>query len=750
MKTKEDKNSALKKRKKSILSVGFITILLFVMILGLMMYAQMLQEDLRDEVRNKLKEVSNQNVLIIQKEIEGDRNALIEIAERIGESGLSEEWEIVDTLRSIAPRYSFSRMGFYKPDGLAYTTDGVVMNISERDYFKEAMIGNFSLSELLIEMVNGEEVIVFSVPIVSDNKIIGGVFASYSIESLQEILSVSSFDGEGYTYIVKKDGSKVVDSANPTSFQNMTNIFESMEQADERNGQSVEELKALLENGDKGYVIFYNKIGKYMYCTPLGINDWSLIEVVPVDVMETTTNYIMARTYIICMILIAVYTLIVITVFREEYKKKKQMRTLLYVDELTGGHTFAKFKEEIEKQMKNAEDIKKAFIEMDIDDFKLVNELFGYEEGDKLLRYLWRVLSDSCKGGEIVARRLADRFTLFLNYQEKEEIEKRVISMMEKIRQCRIGRETEYMLQPVFGIYYVEKSGENAEDMLTYATLAHNLAKKERDCFYVIYNDEIRGNMLQKKQLSDQMEHAYRHHHFVVYYQPKYEAETKKLAGAEALIRWRKSDGTMVSPGQFIPLAEETGFICKLDKYVFHEVCLAQKRFIEKGLKVVPISVNLSRRHLDNPEFINEYKAILDETQIPIECIQLEITESAMFEKQDQFISIIKRLHELGFVILMDDFGTGYSSLMMLKQIPIDVMKLDKTFVDDYNDIRGEQIIRCVMQMAQKLEIEITAEGVETEEQYVFLRGIGCDTIQGYYFAKPMPEEEYKKRMEQQ
>ena len=259
---------------------------------------------------------------------------------------------------------------------------------------------------------------------------------------------------------------------------------------------------------------------------------------------------------------------------------------------------------------------------------------------------------------------------------------------------------------------------------------------------------DIKESMLQKKQLSDQMDHAYRHHRFEVFYQPKYDAKTKELAGAEALVRWRKSDGTMVPPGMFIPLAEETNFVCKLDKYVFNEVCQAQRRWIDKGMKVVPVSVNLSRRHLNNPEFIDEYKTMLDAAGIPIECVELEITESAMYEKQEEFIKIMERLHEIGFAILMDDFGTGYSSLTMLKQIPIDVMKLDKSFVDDYNDTKGEQIIKCVTKMAQDLDISITAEGVETEEQYIFLKEIGCDMIQGYYFAKPMPEQDYEKCME--
>lgn len=735
-----------RKKKKSILRISYITILLVITIGVLAAYSQSLRSDLRKEVQNTLKEVSSQNVLIIQKEIEGDQNALIEIAERIGESDQSSEWEIVDTLRSIAYRYSFLRMGYCCPDGLAYTTDGVVMNVSEREFFKEAMRGEVNISNRLVDMVSGAEIIVFSAPIQKENETIGVLFATYSVESLKEILSVSSFDGEGYTYIVQSDGSKIVDSAHPTSFQNMTNIFQSMENVDEHNKESVQMLKELLNEGKSGYLVFNNEMDKFMYCTPLGINDWYLLDIVPVNVMETSTNFIMSRTYLICFILVVVYTLVVVWIFKEEYKKKKQMQALLYVDELTGGNTYAKFKAEITKKLKNSRE-KWAFIMLDIDDFKLVNELFGYEEGDKVICYIWNLIKESCNNEESAGRRIADSFTLFWHYEDKKEIETRVSGLIEGIQQYSVGKETEYILQPNMGIYYVEKNDEDVEDMLNSATLAHNIAKGERESLYAVYSNNIKENMLQKKQLSDQMEHAYRHHQFEVFYQPKYDAVTKKLAGAEALVRWRKSDGSMVSPGMFIPLAEDTGFVCKLDEYVFREVCLAQKRWMDEGMDIVPVSVNLSRRHLDNPEFINDYKAILEETQVPIEYVQLEVTESAVFEKQGEFVKLMERLHELGFVILMDDFGTGYSSLMMLKQIPIDVMKLDKSFVDDYNDVRGEQIIRCVMQMAQNLHIEITAEGVETEEQYIFLRGIGCDTIQGYYFARPMPEEDYKKCM---
>lgn len=737
----------MKIKGKWVFQFGYIMVLLIISVLSFVWYSNILKMELSDLVRDTLKEVSKQNVLVVQKEIEGDLNALTEIAEHISSHQSSED-DIMNVLEDVAYRYSFKRMGFAREDGMARTTDDRVLDISEKAAFIASMQGENYIADLELDSLDGEEIIVFTAPVKNEDDIIGVIFATYRVESLREILAVSSFDGEGYTYIIQSDGSKVVDSVNPTSFQNMTNIFTSMEEADKRNHEVVQQLSQLLKTGNTGYVIFYNKIGKYMYVTPLGVNDWFLADVVPVDFMESTSNYIIQRTYVLCAVLTIVCVIIAVVIVREEHRKKQEMQNLLYVDELTGGNTLAKFKLDVQKWIRTNIDSSAAIVEMDLDDFKLINELFGFEEGDNVLRSIWEAIQDNLGKDELSGRGFSDHFVMLLNYEKKKEIEERVLNITEQIQSRFMNKNSEYILNPVFGIYYLQKFDEDIDAILDCATLAHNYAKDDRNGVYKIYTDMMKEGILEKKQLSDQIENAYRNNEFVAYYQPKYDSKTQKLAGAEALIRWRRPNGQMVSPGLFIPLAEESGFVRKLDEYIFREVCIAQKRWLDQGLSIVPISVNLSRRHLENPEFIDEYKKILDESGVPIEYIQLEITESAILDKQDELIAIMDRLHKLGFIILMDDFGTGYSSLMMLKSVPVDVMKLDKSFVDDYNDAKGEQIIRRVMQMAQDLNIEVTAEGVETEEQYEFLKSIDCNMIQGYYFARPMSEEEYEKCMD--
>lgn len=735
----------VKTREKWAFRIGSAVVLLAVAVLAFVWYSNILKSELRGLVRDTLKEVSNQNVLVVQKEIEGDLSALIEISGRIASMQGTED-EVMDTLNEVAYRYSFKRMGVAWADGTLRTTDNLSFDVSDTSYFQASIQGETYISNLLIDPADEEEIIVFSAPIINEEKSVGIVTATYRVESLKEVLAVSSFEGEGYTYIIQRDGSKVVDSVNPTSFQNMTNIFTSMDEADKRNATVIRELKRILERSQTGYVIFYNKIGKYMYVTPLEINDWFLIDVVPVDFMESTSNYIIHRTYLICGILAVICVAIAILIFQEERRKKQQMQNLLYVDELTGGNTLAKFKVEVGAKIKEGHD-NAAFVVMDLDDFKLINELFGYDEGNKVLCYIYEIIKHACKKRELVGRGLADHFVMLLYYEKKKEIEDRILALNEEIQHCFMPKSMDYILHPVFGIYYADRYDENVESILDCATLAHNYVKQERNGIYKVYADIMKDRVVQKKQLSDQIEHAYENHEFVAFYQPKYDSKTQRLAGAEALVRWRKPNGQMISPGLFIPHAEESGFVRKLDEYVFREVCFAQKRWMEKGLPIVPISVNISRRLLETPEFIDEYKQILDESGVPIEYIQLEITESAVLDKQDELINIMEKLHQIGFVILMDDFGTGYSSLMMLKSVPVDVMKLDKSFVDDYDDFRGEQIIRRVMQMAQDLSIEVTAEGVETKDQYEFLKSIDCNTIQGYYFARPMPEEEFEECM---
>lgn len=431
---------------------------------------------------------------------------------------------------------------------------------------------------------------------------------------------------------------------------------------------------------------------------------------------------------------------------RSNKKKREMFDRILYVDQLTGGMSYTKFSIEAKLSlMKN--DKNAAYAVFDLDNFKLIGEVYGNDRGDEILRYVYRIIEKCASSDSLYARRTADRFVLLLYYDTREELNERLLNLCRTLQKEQPDMEGGYIIKPSIGVYLIENHNEDIQRMQNLASIARASIKHKYDEFISYYKDIYRDTMLYNKKLENQMEIADKNHEFVPFFQPKYNTITQKITGAEALIRWIKPDGTVVSPSVFIPLAESNSFVVKLDRQMFEMVCSRQKQLIDEGYKPVPISVNLSRQVLYDKTFIDIYEEIMKKYGVTTDLVELEITESALFENQDEFKSIIDELHKRGFKILMDDFGVGYSSMMMLKSIHIDKMKLDKSFVDDYNDKRGSKIIVSVIELARSLNIPVTAEGVETGEQYEFFKKLNCDSIQGYYFAKPMPFEEYRDRL---
>jgi EAL domain-containing protein (putative c-di-GMP-specific phosphodiesterase class I) len=304
-----------------------------------------------------------------------------------------------------------------------------------------------------------------------------------------------------------------------------------------------------------------------------------------------------------------------------------------------------------------------------------------------------------------------------------------------------------YIIVPSIGVYLITEKNVNIQQMQNSAVMAKALVKGDHENMIAVYNSNMRKEMSDRKVLEDELEHAIANKAFSLVFQPQFKTASKKLSGVEALIRWQKEDGSFVPPAEFIPIAEDRGFIKDLDRLVFEMACDAQKEF-EKNGHTIDISVNVSQQTLYDLDFYDKYMDIVRDKDVDVSHIHIEITESTLFENHKMFIKLIRRLKKTGFKILMDDFGTGYSSIMLLKSMPIDFLKLDKSFVDDYNDPRGRSIIECIITMAKKLGIVLIAEGVETEEQYLYIKEQGCEITQGYYFSKPVSLNEVEKLLD--
>lgn len=744
MKSKKQKELNINIKLNTIYQTVLVGVILAACLMfALIIYSAALKKVFRAEIVTSMQEVSSQSVQIIQNEISGKLDLLVEIADRIGPMMAVDYTKTVDSLSESNERYKFKRMGIILPDGTAYTTDKNQLQLGERDYFIKSMEGNNVVSDTLIDIIGGEKIIVCSTPIYSDIKITGVLFATYSTEELEDELSISTFGGEGYSYIVNKEGDCIVNSSHPKSYQNLENIFRSLTDLDKYNIEKAEILKENITHRKEGFIKFNNQGSRYMYSSPLTINDWNVITVVSANVLDDKMNVVIGKTYSLSAVLIVIFLIILIYILHVQKKNRLEIMNIAYVDEITGGYSYAKFNHMISKTIKNT-DRKIAFLNIDIDDFKFINDAFGYKEGDKLIRYIWGILFEWIEKGEIFAHQSADIFSVIIFYDTEEILFKRLDILCEQLQHYYICHENKFKIIPSVGVCEMTDKKQPPESFLDAARIARKTVKGKVDTFYAFYDKAIKENTFHDKEIEAHMHDALNNKEFIVYYQPKYNSVTQKIVGAEALVRWRKANGTIVPPDEFIPLFERNGFITALDSYVLETVCRYQKKLIESGFTPIPISVNISRMHIFDVDFVAKYTDILEKTGLPIDYIQLEITESAISDNQMLLMDVINRLHNAGFLILLDDFGTGYSSMMMLKDLSIDILKIDKSFVDNIGDNRGNKIIDGIISLAKSLDISLTAEGVEVEDQYEYLKLHGCESIQGYYFAKPMPEDEFE------
>ncbi|MDD3184202.1 MAG: EAL domain-containing protein [Anaerostipes sp.] len=385
-----------------------------------------------------------------------------------------------------------------------------------------------------------------------------------------------------------------------------------------------------------------------------------------------------------------------------------------------------------------------AFVCMDIADFKLVNDLYGEAEGDKLLKYVARLLNEVfAPVGSTVGRLNGDTF-LILVPNANDKIEELTVQYVKKLREYPINMD----LNAQFGVYIKEDLELTVRAMCDYAKISIRKIKNKYNHTLTYFNKEIHERLLEEQTLAHEMRDALHKGQFEMLLQPKFDLQTEEIVGAESLVRWNHPDRGVLFPSTFIPLFEKNGFITNLDIYVWEEACKKIRGWIDAGNQPIPISVNVSRADIYKPRLPQIIMGLIDKYEISTSWLHLEITETAYTIHPKQLIDVVVELKELGFHIEMDDFGTGYSSLNMLNEIPVDTIKLDMGFLknNDVNNHTGN-IINFVITLAKWLEVSVVAEGVETKEQFLFLKSMSCAYGQGYYFSRPLQEKDFEHLM---
>lgn len=429
---------------------------------------------------------------------------------------------------------------------------------------------------------------------------------------------------------------------------------------------------------------------------------------------------------------------------KDELEQCKNLLHKQEIDELTGFYSRNKFFGETQKMLEQNSEKNFVFIRADVDHFQLVNSFFGLEEGDRLLQYFaYHLKPISIVSPLAVLGRIeADIFVICCQLN----VGNLVMTMLRRgITALIDGYRDDYKLSVSVGIYNIEDNSMSVDVIYSKAIFASKKCKKNYGEYYSVYDENMSEDSVRRQHIANEMYPALVEKQFIVFFQPKCSLTDGRIVGAEALVRWHHPERGIISPDDFIPVFESNGFISKLSEYVWNETCAYIRSWIDSGIDPIPISVNVSRIDLNNAKLPNIFKSMLEKYDIPVEYLHLEITESDYSENPLQIVEAVKNLKDMGFHIEMDDFGTGYSSLNILNEMDIDTLKLDMLFIQGQGGIRDNNghIVNFIVLLAKQLNLLVVAEGVETSEQVSFLRSIGCDIGQGYFFSKPIPKEDF-------
>ena len=427
-------------------------------------------------------------------------------------------------------------------------------------------------------------------------------------------------------------------------------------------------------------------------------------------------------------------------------RSQENMLYTLHHDSLTDLPNKTAFYGNTEEMLAQNPDIEFEIMCMDVNRFKVINDLFGEETGDKLLQYVAGFLRHLTLTPCTRGRLHSDNFAVC--YPVGEDTRRH---LMDSLRMLAASFALDYRVDFSFGIYTVTDRNLSVSAMVDRASLALTKVGQNGITSVAVYEEKMRDGLVNEQVVMNNMQESLEREDFLVYLQPKYDLMTEHIVGAEALVRWMHPKLGFISPDKFIPVFEQNGFIYRLDLYVWEKTCQLLRKHIDSGMPVLPISINVSRVDIYCPTIIKDILALVQRYDLEPRLLELELTESAYVDNPRHIIEITKELQSLGFPILMDDFGSGYSSLNMLKDMPVDVLKIDLKFLS-YSDGtedngRGSSILNSVVRMAKWLHMPVIAEGVETRQQVDFLRTIGCERAQGYYYSKPVPVDVYEKML---
>lgn len=725
------------------LNIAWILFVFLVILILSFFYVGYVKDLIYQNVYQNINELSKQTAAQLNQSITEQKNFVEIMVESINRGYFETPEEIFDRFVIDLEDYHFTRLVILDKQGNGTTSDGhIVSNYPNMEEFFTQQ--DVYVSENRPSTVSDNQVNIYSktFTLKDEEKVL---MATINTADYQEILLRRLF-GKGGTYLINNDGTVLIDSFNNIKESN-ANIYDYIKNkytpTTDKEKQKIDEMAKAIKNkqtgtldaklGEDTYFIHYEKVN---------INDWYVVTTAADDTIASELIRLVVISLGLCLLVNLVIIAITIYIDFSNQKQNRKLYKVAYIDPVTLLGNEAFFKENGAIYLQKHTNKNEYVVTLDINKFKALNNLYGYEFCNEILKTLGQKLIKVLPQDNITCRISNDIFATIFTYK------KPVSKLLEKIYQelsYVIVKDITIHLNLAVGAYEIKSQDKDINKILDKTYIARAQIKGQYHSNFYLFDEKLENELMEEQEIEACMEEALKHNEFTVIYQPKTYTSNEKMSGAEALIRWYKGE-EVIPPSKFISLFEKNKFILKLDLYIFEQVCKDLANWREKYDYMPTISINVSKEHFMKENFIDEYVEICKKYDIETSSIDLEITESATVDAGIDILKVMQYVKAQGFMISIDDFGTGYSSLSMLQNMPIDIIKIDKVFVDKADLQTDDNMINYIMFMAKRLGIKKTiVEGIETKEQMEFVRRIGCDIIQGYYYSKPITKEEFEK-----
>lgn len=687
-------------------------------------------------------EISKQGIRLLRYKIDADYSLAMDLAKYMTRVDQSQE-DKMRHLRDEARQNRLIRIGIADLNGNTETTDNKNLFIGDRAYFQDALLGKTSISTVLGDRVsNGQSnIMVFATPIVKQGKTESVLFLAESIENLSYLLDTSFYEGAAVSFVVDDNGMIIFHNRRDFIGKNAFDGFAE---------SKIEELRRALQEEETGIIkLNVEDVDSLLAFVNIPeVHNWNFIVQVPEQEVFSEVHSITKQTILFLLAIVAVLSMLII--YTIVFSQENETRYIKYAfeDTLTGLANYNKFCQELDKKLLSTQKHQCVVGTFDIDKFKVINDNFGHTFGDQILVYLGNVLKKSLSENDNYARMANDSFAFLIVYDDFAEVEKKIDKIYDCLNSAKISGYSEIDIFISMGLSLVQEDDKEAKTIINQANMARASVKNKRNEKYAIFTKDIRDRLASDHEMESEIKMALKKNEFLIYYQPKASIKDSSVIGAEALIRWIHPEKGFIPPSVFIPVAEKDGLIIHVGRWVVERVCQDLKSLIERGYNPFPVAINLSMAEIYQVDLVERIYETMRRYNISPDLIEVELTETVALNDSKLTTKIINEFKAIGIKVAMDDFGTGYSSLSCLQELPIDILKLDKAFIDNiYTEHHSRHIIEAMIILAHALNLLVIAEGVESKEQFDYLASVDCDYVQGYYFAKPMPLQQYEEKI---